>query len=127
MNLARILPGIALLLSLSRPIALAGTTELVSVSTSGEEANHRNSADVAISADGRYVAFQSFGTNLAPVDAFAEWDVFVRDRLLRTTELASFSITGEPMGIVPTTDSVAISGDGRYVAFVVGRGIFVRD
>ena len=125
MNLARILPGIALLLSLSRPIALAGTTELVSVSTSGEEAN-RASANVAISADGRYLAFESGATNLVPVHAQPEWHVFVRDRLSRSTELASSSTTGEPMGIAPTTDSVAISGDGQYVAFV-SSGIFVRD
>lgn len=38
-----------------------------------------NAFDPAISADGRYVAFYSFASNLVPGDTNDELDVFVRD------------------------------------------------
>jgi YVTN family beta-propeller protein len=85
----------------------------------------------AISANGRYVAFVSSASNLVSSDANAAYDVFVRD-----------TCVGAPGGCVPATQrasvasdgteangdsgyttanpelGVAISGDGRFVAFV---------
>jgi Tol biopolymer transport system component len=58
----------------------AGTTERVSLDSSGAQANGP-SYGPAISADGRWVAFQSFASNLVPGDANGLYDVFVRDRL----------------------------------------------
>src|SRR5215216_1282532 len=52
------------------PVALAhppGTTELASVSTQGT-AGDNESTLAAISADGRFVAFWSFASNLVPGD-----------------------------------------------------------
>ena len=72
---------------------VAGTTERVSVSTTGEEGN--NSSNYAtISADGRYVAFFSWATNLVPNDINSIQDVFVHDRQTGTTVRASVSSTG---------------------------------
>ncbi|MEW6269858.1 MAG: PKD domain-containing protein, partial [Thermodesulfobacteriota bacterium] len=66
----------------------AGTTQLVSQSTDGElgngasgEGRFVNDATViALSADGRFVAFCSDATNLIPTDGNAIEDVYVRDR-----------------------------------------------
>ncbi len=93
---------------------LLGTTERVSVDSNGLEANG-GSFQPSISADGRFVAFFSEAWNLVPGDTNGELDVFVRDRLLGTTERASVSTTGaegDRMSGLPS-----ISADGRWVAF----------
>jgi Tol biopolymer transport system component len=56
-----------------------GKTELVSVSTSGAQANGPSSSP-AISADGRFVTFLSFATDLVPGDTNSRFDVFVAER-----------------------------------------------
>jgi hypothetical protein len=60
-----------------------GTTERVSVDNAGNQGN-RSSGDLgdrpAITADGRYVAFESSATNLVPGDTNGFEDVFVHDR-----------------------------------------------
>ena len=92
----------------------AGTTERVSVRTSGKQANG-GSNRASISADGRFVAFTSFASNLVTTDTNGTWDVFVRDRQAGTTELVSVDsagVQGDLQSIKPT-----ISSDGRYVAF----------
>jgi Tol biopolymer transport system component len=93
---------------------LAGTTERVSVSSSGGQANGR-SYRPSISADGRFVAFESFASNLVPGDTNGERDVFERDRQFGTTERVSVSSSGQQ----GSGDSYysSISADGRFVAF----------
>ena len=56
-----------------------GTTERVSIATSGAEGNGTSSWP-SISADGRYVAFESDATNLVPGDTNGTLDIFLRDR-----------------------------------------------
>jgi Tol biopolymer transport system component len=89
------------------------TTRMVSVSTSGREGND-NSFDPSISADGRFVAFDSYATNLVPHDPRAQ-DVFVRDLMAHTTRLVSVTLKGRPAN----GDSLepSISAHGRFVAF----------
>ncbi len=92
----------------------AGTTERISVDSSGVQAN----ADCllpAISTDGRFVVFESLSTNLVPGDTNQCWDVFVHDRLFATTERASVDSAGaEANG---SSRSPVLSADGRFVAF----------
>jgi len=115
---------------------VAGTTEIVSVSTAGQMANGA-SGGAAISGDGRYVAFLSVASNLVGDDRNGMQDVFVRDRVMHTTERVSVPATfGQANNNSFTVD---ISGDGRFVAFdsaatnlVSGDGngamdVFVRD
>jgi Tol biopolymer transport system component len=92
-----------------------GTTERVSVNSSGAEANGE-SYSPSISSDGRYVAFISNATNLVPEnDTNNAHDVFVHDRTTRTTERVSVSASeAEANG---DSFSSTISADGRYVAF----------
>ena len=91
-----------------------GDTERVSVSSSGAQAAFGSSREPAISADGRFVAFHSTASDLAPGDENNLDDVLVHDRETGETELLSpsavdFGSTG--------SDAVSISADGRFVAF----------
>jgi hypothetical protein len=98
----------------SQASAQRGTTTRVSVATGGVEANSSGlTAD--ISRDGRYIALQSL-TSLVPNDTDAGWDIYVHDRLTKQTSLVS----GPNSGFADDGDSTwpAISGDGRFVAFL---------
>jgi Tol biopolymer transport system component len=100
--------------------AAAPTTTRISVSSSGAQANGNNAA-AAISSDGRWVAFQSDATNLVPGDTNGRTDIFVRDRTAGTTARISVATSGaQAIGDSFTGNSTdpAISGDGRFVAFV---------
>jgi Tol biopolymer transport system component len=92
----------------------AGTTSRVSVDAAGSEADASSSLP-AISADGRFVAFVSDATNLAPGDTNAIQDVYLRDRTAGTTTRVSVAAAGgDPDGL---SYDPAISADGRFVAF----------
>jgi hypothetical protein len=93
---------------------LLGTTEIVSVATSGWSNGPSTASDV--SADGRMVAFHSEAFNLVPGDANGRQDVFVRDRVTGQTTLVSVGLHGGP-GDWSSSNPV-ISDDGRFVAFV---------
>lgn len=90
----------------------AGTTERVSVSTAGIEADLRSDTPT-ISEDGRWIAFESDAANLA-AGTSAGLDVFVRDRQTQTTEWISVGSSA----LSPPSFRSSISGDGRFVAFV---------
>jgi sugar lactone lactonase YvrE len=98
----------------------AGSTTRVSVSSSGVEGNF-TSRPADITADGRYVAFASFSSNLVPSDTNSSVDIFVRDRNTNTTTRVSVSSTGAQAipggpGSEPH-ERPAISDDGRYIVF----------
>ncbi len=93
-----------------------GTTERVSVSTSGVEANADSGPDLAISADGRFVAFSSAAKNLVDGQTLLDPEVYVRDRLLGTTTCVSVATGGAP-GSFRSGDGLGLSADGRFVAF----------
>ena len=120
-------------------------TERVSVGSGGAEGNGNTGSysdywhGSSISADGRYVAFESEASNLVPGDTNASADVFVRDRQSGTTERVSISSAGGQGNYASGDFGVSISADGRYVAFEsiatnlvpqdtnVSPDIFVRD
>jgi Tol biopolymer transport system component len=91
-----------------------GATELVSVSSNGGLGNGRSEWP-SISADGRFVEFESLATNLVAVDTNDATDVFVHDRQTGITELVSLSSSGM-QGNSDSTGGV-ISSDGHYVVF----------
>src|SRR5207244_3697159 len=88
-----------------------------------------------------YVVFGSAASNLVTGDTNDSEDLFVRDRVLGTTERISISTAGDQSDTIPGTTyaPTTISSDGRYVVFawdgdglVTGdtngvRDIFVRD
>jgi cold shock CspA family protein len=91
-----------------------GTTTCVSVDLAGNPAKTESRYGV-ISADGRFVAFQSFADDLVSGDQNYTIDVFVRDLVTGTTELVSVDAYGNQGN--GGSYSSAISADGRYVAF----------
>ncbi len=113
-----------------------GSVQRVSVSSAGVEGD-RDSYGPALSADGRYVAFYSWARNLVSGDTNDTSDVFVFDTQSGTCVRASVSSSGVQGN--STSDQVALSADGRTVAFAststnlsagLGSGvanIFVRD
>jgi Tol biopolymer transport system component len=91
-----------------------GVTTLVSVAMDGGAADNF-SEDPSISADGRFVAFESAASDLVPRERLKHEDVYVRDLMTGTTERLSV----DPAGHSPDGDSFspAISPDGNAIAF----------
>ena len=90
-----------------------GQTSRVSVASDGSQANDASAMPV-VSADGRFVAFESLARNLVSGDTNG-WDVFVHDRQTGQTTRASVASDGSQAN----GDSLepSISADGRFVAF----------
>lgn len=100
-----------------------GTVEMISVSRTGGPANGDSQLGVtAISADGRIVVFRSAATDLvAAADGNgSDSDVYVRDRLARTTVRVAAGAR------LTHNEPPSVSGDGRFVAFVADDGPLVR-
>ncbi len=91
-----------------------GTTTRVSVDSSGAQGNSGSFYHaVSISADGRYVAFSSFASNLVNGDTNGAEDIFLHDRQTGATTRLSL----DSSGVQGSGDHPSISADGRYVAF----------
>ncbi|MHC4822974.1 MAG: TolB family protein [Planctomycetota bacterium] len=93
----------------------SGTTERISIDSQGNQANGSSSFP-SISADGRFIAFSSRADNLDIRDTNGFGDVFVRDRLLGTTELVSLTASGVE-GNQGATEP-CISANGSKLAFI---------
>lgn len=93
---------------------ITGTTERVSLSSTGSEANG-HSDQAAISADGRFVAFISGANNLVPNDTNKFAGIYIRDRDTGITERIHSGFDGTQANGGPLGTS--ISADGRYVTF----------
>ena len=91
-----------------------GTVTRVSVASDGTQGNKR-SWRPALSAQGRYVVFESDATTLVPGDTNGTTDVFLHDRQTHTTTRVSVTVDGS-QGDGPSTRPV-VSPDGRLVAF----------
>lgn len=94
---------------------LLGTTERISVSTAGDQANAA-SIFQDLSVDGRYTVYESEATNLVANDTNNVWDVFLYDRINQSTERISVN-SAEQQGDGRSSYAV-ISTNNRYVTFV---------
>lgn len=72
----------------------SGTTERVSTITSAGVQAKDESSSSSISADGRFVAFSSSDTNLAPGNASDQRQIYVKDRQTGTVEVVSKNAGG---------------------------------
>ena len=99
-------------------IAPPGPIERVSVDDLGAEGNE-GSSDVAVSADGRYVAFRSDSTNLVAGDTNVLGDVFLRDTMAGTTTRVSVDSAGAEADNQSSSPSVSTDRDvgAAFVAF----------
>ena len=111
------------------------TTKVVSVSSEGIQGN-QSSGHPSISADGRFIAFESSSNNLISNDTNGHGDIFVHDLQTGITERVSLTNTGLQSG--GTSIRPSISGNGQFIAFTSassdlvpgthgGEDIFVRD
>jgi Tol biopolymer transport system component len=104
-----------------------GRTTRISVSSAGRQANGESVGAPSFSADGRYVAFNSLASNLAPGDDQASdiLDVFVRDLRAGTTSIASLGAAGQHGADSSSVSGTAFSADDRALAFSSFAGNFV--
>jgi trimeric autotransporter adhesin len=102
--------------------ATAGVVQMITVAPGGTPANGDSLVAPSISTTGRYVSFQSAGTNLGAGTAGTWAQIYERDTCI-----------GAPSGCTPTTIPItvtadgsapngnsrtsSVSGDGRYVAY----------
>ncbi len=101
-----------------------GVTSRVSVSSAGAQSNG-HSYFVAMSDDGRYVAFDSVASNLVPDDTNGRRDIFVHDR--ETGQTTRASVSSEGLQGNSETLAFSLSGNGRYVAFESAASNLVPD
>ena len=92
----------------------ASTTTRMSVTSNGAQADGGGAG--SISADGRYIVFDSWAENLDPRDTNRNVDVFVHDRVTGTTTGVSVVPSDSPNQGPPSWDP-DISADGRYIVF----------
>jgi Ca2+-binding RTX toxin-like protein len=92
----------------------ASSLTRISVDSGGTSANNIATGGV-MSADGRYVVYQSTATNLVGGDVNGFFDVFLRDTLTGTTTLVSTATGGVQGNNVSSVASV--TDDGRFVFF----------
>ncbi len=92
-------------------------TKLVSTGMNGIEGNGDSFAP-AISADGLSVAFESYATNLVPIDTNGVRDIFVWDA--RTNTVTAVSTGAGEIETNAESFDPTISGDGKLVAFSSG-------
>jgi Tol biopolymer transport system component len=103
----------------------APITKRVSVSSNGEEGKY-GSDFPSVSADGRYVCFESLN-KLTGGDAGVDDDVFVHDRKTGKTARASVRSNGKEPAGPSDSDSCSLSADGRLVAFRSDGALVGRD
>jgi Tol biopolymer transport system component len=98
-----------------------GVLERVSVDSSGHQSvtNHSDGS-LAMSPDGRFIAFGSRARDLSPGDDDSLPDLFVRDRLRGITEIISGGVKGGVSGGL-------ISDKGRFVVFGQSGSTYIHD
>jgi Tol biopolymer transport system component len=101
-----------------------GLTQRVSVNSHGDQANY-GSGHPAISADGRWIAYDSGATNLVDDDSGA-WDVYLLDRDTGLTQRVSVHGGGNPYPTGSSRDP-AVSADGRWIAYSSDASDLVDD
>lgn len=110
------LDGAGALSASAQQAAPAGLTTRVSVDNKGHQSPDGQNFAPAISANGRWVAFDSDADSFVANDTNERTDVFVRDTKTGRTERVSVSSTGRQGNDHSWTPQ--ISADGRWVAFV---------
>jgi len=98
-------------------------TAFVSVKSNGSEVNTDNDSG-AVSANGRFVAFESGGQFTAG-DSGSDHDVFVHD--LKTGRTARASLKSNGHEATGDSEQASISANGRYVAFASDAKLSTHD
>jgi hypothetical protein len=107
-----------------------GQTTLVSAALDGSPADQgiTDYGSLAITADGRFIVFESYSTNVVsqPVSDTRN-HLFVRDIRMQQSVLVDSDVSGIPLGFNNAFGDPSISADGRFVAFSDFSHILLRD
>ena len=103
---------------------LTGLVKLASASSDNVIGNGQ-SYNPILSADGRFVSFWSYASNLVPNDNNGTYDAFVKDLLTGAITRVSVSSLGEEGN--GGTEVTVLSSDGRYVLFYSGASNLVAN
>lgn len=95
---------------------VTGAVTLVGVNSQGDASTNGIFNNAILSADGRFVVFDSPATDLHPADTNRLLDVFVRDVLVGSNYLVSARLDGLAGGS-GNSEKPAMSEDGRWIAF----------
>ncbi|MEW6774692.1 MAG: putative Ig domain-containing protein [Bdellovibrionota bacterium] len=116
---------------------LSGETERVSLRADGGEVQGESSYSRSLSADGTWVVFESFASDVVPGDTNNNWDVFVRNRLTGQVERASVTssggqVFGASFGGYLSADGTLLVFDSEAFNLVSGdtngvSDVFIRD
>jgi hypothetical protein len=98
---------------------ITGATRRISVSSAGAQGDNVSYPMLAISPNGRYVAFTSAATNLVSGDTNGMWDAFLHDNVTGATQRISVTTTGT-QGDGGCFNPVAVSNDAHYVTYISG-------
>jgi Tol biopolymer transport system component len=119
--------------------AVVGDVTYLSRGTDGTAANGDSGPGLAVSASGRYVAFESKAANLADGAQPGVTNIYLRDRKTGATTLVTRADGADGAGADADSAAPSISPAGRYVAFESDannlsaddddafRNVFVRD
>jgi hypothetical protein len=108
----------------------AATTRLADVDTNGVGSTDNELTSLSLSADGRYVAFNSPDGSLVNLDKNHADDVFVRDTVGATTEMVSLrkaTLIPKTPDALSTLSAVSVSADGRWAVFASAADDLVLD
>ena len=90
------------------------TVELITLAPDGTPAND-SSGSASISGNGNFVTFASAADNLVAGDTNKQRDIFLYNRIAKTTQLVS--IAGDGTQANGLSSFSAINDDGKYVAY----------
>jgi hypothetical protein len=97
---------------------LAATTERVSIDSNGAQAN-LDSTSVSLSADGRYVAFDSLASNLVASDTNNASDVFVHDRGVICGSVSYCTAGTSTHGCIPSIQGSGMASSSAASGFTL--------
>lgn len=102
--------------------ATAGVVQLISIAQDGSPANDDSLVAPSIGTTGRFIAFQSAATNLAPGPASGYQEIYERDTCIGaqggcTPSTIRITVTYDGSPVNGHSKESAVTQDGRYIAF----------
>jgi Tol biopolymer transport system component len=100
---------------------------LISSNYTGKATGNGQSAELAVTPDGRYVAFGSFASDLGGNDTNGNSDVYLLDRATGLRTCITSPSNFPPRVPAYAAQSPAISDDGRFVGFRANHSLLVPE
>jgi len=101
--------------ALATPRSVIVRASVSSTGTEGNSDSYISGPGSTLSANGRFVAFESNASNLVAGDNNKDWDVFLRDLKTGVTQRVSLDSAGREYNSY--SSAAALSANGRFVVF----------